>query len=207
MATDREDGYPEYAPVKHKKDGYVGWIYDTTTSKDFFTGNTECAWQYRIWVGEEDIRIAPIEDLEVNFDSPKLPFKVDSGGSSSTGYRRETELHALGYHLTDSSHEERCNILTKVAIPYLGVYKVVKTVSNLIYGRLKALKKNKKALYEWSRDLDMLLTTYDYKSDVFDMDLIQYILNIKKKLEENEVEMMLPIAEVEEEYQRKKRQK
>ncbi len=199
-----EDEYPVYAPVRHRKDGYVGWIYDTTTSKSFFTGNTDCSWQYRVWVGEEDIRIAPTEDLEINYDAPQLPLKIENPETATKGYRKETELHALGYHLTDTSHEERTNILNKVAVPYLGVYKVVKTIANLIYGRLKALRKNCNALYEWSKDLDMLLERYDYKSELFDLKIIQYLMNIKKKLAENKISMEIPADDLVNEYERRK---
>jgi hypothetical protein len=205
MEPYNEDEYPVYTPVRHKTQGYTGWIYDTTTSKSFFTGNTDCRWQYRVWVGDEDIRIAPLEDLEINDRHPPLPVEVKKKIGSSTGFRKETELHALGYHLTDTSQEERADILLKVAVPYLGVYKVVKTIANLIYGRLKAMRKNRNALYEWSYDLDRLLRRYDYRSSLFDRDLIQYIMNIKKKLRNNQIEMDISLKDIEDEFARRKK--
>jgi len=199
-----EEEYPEYTPVRHKNDGYRGWIYDTTTSKNFFTGNIDCKWQYRIYVNENCIKIAPREDLEINYDNPTLPLKIQESHSSS-GYRRETELHALGYRLTDTNHQERINILKNVAIPYLGIKKVITTIANLIYGRLKAVEKNCNALYEWNGDLDALLVNFDLNSNSFDEDLLNYILNIKIKLEKNHINMQVKMADIKEALQKRRK--
>lgn len=52
--------------VKHKIEGYVGVIDGITRMKEFFTGNINCDFQYRVKIlGEETRKIAPEQDLEV----------------------------------------------------------------------------------------------------------------------------------------------
>jgi hypothetical protein len=64
--------FPNGAHVRHKKDGYHGWIDDKTRLAQLFTGGVNCLWQYRIRIINEDKRrIAPPDDLEIFSETPK----------------------------------------------------------------------------------------------------------------------------------------
>ena len=52
--------------VKHKKLGYEGLIDGRTNLTMLFTGNKQCAFQYRVKLPDQDNRlIAPEEDLQM----------------------------------------------------------------------------------------------------------------------------------------------
>ena len=70
---------------------------------------------------------------------------------------------------------------------------------NLLYLCPKCGKAEKQSPLE-----GVLLIEYDYKSETFDLDIIQYISNIKKKLEQNEIEMNIKLVDIESEYNRRK---
>ena len=198
-----DQAYPIYTPVEHIKDGYKGWVYDTTTSKDYFTGNIDCPWQYRIWVEDGKIKIAPQEDLKINNDQPVMPDCIEQQQREDSRYRKRTYLNALGYKLTDTTRGERWDILIKVAVPYLGARRVTKTVIDLIYGRSRAIPKNANAIYEWNYDLDKLIKHYNYDKAIFDRSLLQYIINTKLKLAKHNIDMEVSPQEVDKVYRQR----
>ncbi|MCD4781939.1 MAG: hypothetical protein K8S27_15540 [Candidatus Omnitrophica bacterium] len=199
--------YPEYTPVVHLHEGYRAWVYDTTTSKDYFTGNTEVNWQYRLWVGDGKIKIAPQEDLKIDMDSPAMPECIEQQCQSESRYRKQTYLNAFGYKLTDTPRGTRWDILLKVAVPYLGARKVIKTVVDLIYGRSRSIEKNLNAIFEWSHDLDKLIRYYGFNPDIIDQYLLQYILNTKQKLKKHDIEMDVSVADVQDVYRVREEEK
>jgi len=177
-----ERNYPDLTPVKHKKDGYVGWIDGITKMKEIFTGNTDCVWQYRVFIpGEEKKKIAPQKDLKINTKNPPLPTTAQENRDEESGFRRETLLHALGYHLTDMTRHQREDVLLKIAIPYLKLQKVVKTILDLIYAKKKKISQTKNAVVEWNYDLDMLLRTFGLDHEEL-AEILDYILTVKKIL-------------------------
>lgn len=181
MDVDRE--FPDLTPVKHKTEGYLGWIDGITKMKEIFTGNTECAWQYRICVqGEAKKRIAPEGDIELNDTDPPLPTSLRESHDETSGYRKETLLHALGYQLTDMTRHQREEVLFKIAVPYLKVGKVLKTILDLIYTKKKKMEQSRNAVIEWNHDLDTLLNRYGADYAGFSDDLVAYALSVKKML-------------------------
>lgn len=191
----------DLTPVRHKTEGYYGWIDGITYMKEHFTGNQDCQWQYRIYIsGSEKRRVAPEADLEINKDAlDKLPPRALSSLNSGY-YKDETQLHALGYQISDKSWQERWQILHNVAIPKLGVENVLETILNLIYKTLqsggKVVTKNKNALVEWQSDVDMILDNYGYSTGAINKDLLQYIYKIKRELESQGIESSIKAEQV-----------
>ncbi len=183
-----EQKFPKYTPVKHKREGYKGWIHETTRMKELFTGNKDCDWQYTIRLAEDGImRVAPEEDLEINTDSSSFPPFIEDNIDSESGFQLETKLRALGYQITDIHWRERWEILINVAIPILGIEEVTRTILNRIYQTLKSgsemIEKRKYALTEWRRDVEMLLDRFNESKELKNSNLLQYIHNIQSKLD------------------------
>jgi hypothetical protein len=87
----------------------------------------------------------------------------DQQGESEGDYQQETELHALGYKTTDLSAAKRWQVLTKKAVPRLGLQEVVGTIASHIR-RSKRQKggayKYRKAISKWELDLNKLRKEY-----------------------------------------------
>jgi len=180
--------FPKYTPVRHKKEGYKGWVHETTRMKELFTGNKNCDWQYTIRLEENGkIQIAPEEDLEINASSPAFPYFINGSIDPESGFQLETKLRALGYQITDMHWSDRWKILINVAIPILGIEEVVRTILDRIYQTLesgsKMVERRKYALIEWRRDMDMLLDKFNDSEVLKDPGLLQYIRSIKRKLD------------------------
>jgi hypothetical protein len=175
-----EHKLPQYTPVRHKKEGYEGWIdADITKDKDIFTGNKNCEFQYRIIVGDvnERRRIAPLEDLEKITSGAEFPPFLNASKKGAR-FRDETLLHQLGYQITDTNYVERWSILINTAIPPLGLARVIRTILDRIYqttqGGDAAVERQRNALTEWRRDLDMLLDRFADDPTLKDKDIIRY---------------------------------
>lgn len=177
---------PEFTPVRHKKEGYEGWIHSITRMKELFTGNTECEWQYTISVEKkEQKRVAPEEDLEVITNSRKWPPTLKKVKDPKRGFKEETKLHVLGYHLTETTPVQRWNILTNVAIPILGPLEVAKSIADLIYTRLpnqEIAERSRNSLMEWKNDLDMVLEKFKDDPEIKTSTIAQYAASINRKL-------------------------
>ena len=177
---------PEFTPVKHKKEGYEGWIHAITRMRELFTGDTSSDWQYTITVeGSEEKRVAPAEDLEVIANSRKWPPFLAAVKSLKSGFREETKLHVLGYKLMDVTPVQRWNILTNVAIPILGTLEVARNIADLIYSRLpnvEIAERSRNALMEWKKDLDMILDEFRDDPELKNSNLSQYIKSLYKKM-------------------------
>lgn len=156
---------PDHTPVRHKTEGYKGWINGITKMEDLFTGNTDCQWQYRILLSDgKQRKIAPPEDLEAIADAAEFPpFILDTKLGKNKKFNEESQLHALGYNISDLNSEERWDILVNVAIPILGVTSVVKTIISLASLRCRKIESAKKYIYsltEWYNDIENIFKEY-----------------------------------------------
>ncbi|MBF0504609.1 MAG: hypothetical protein HQL14_05850 [Candidatus Omnitrophica bacterium] len=160
MASD--DIWPLHTPVRHKKEGYTGWIHATTTMKEVFTGDLSVKWQYTIRVqGSEQLKVAGADDLEWIESQASFPnYVMYKESISDKNYLQETRLHALGYQISDLNSQERWNILKFVAIPMLGAKEVVRTVMAVISSRIARpanADKFRHAIRAWNKDLNAIV--------------------------------------------------
>lgn len=180
-----ENKLPEYTPVRHKKDGYKGWIHGITKMQELFTGQNKCDWQYTITIdGFELKHVAPEEDLEVIKDSREFPFFINEIYNMESGYTEETRMHMLGYKITDRSWYERHNILINVCIPILGPREVVETIADLMFTRLPneaIAERYRNALLAWRNDLNMVLDRYHDDLKLENTRLFEYIDDVINK--------------------------
>ncbi|MBF0483951.1 MAG: hypothetical protein HQL25_04530 [Candidatus Omnitrophica bacterium] len=198
--------FPDLTPIRHKKNNYIGWIDGITKMKEFFSGNTDVSWQYRICVtGENMKRVAPQEDLEINYDNPTLPTHLEEQRDETSHFRKETILHSLGYQLTDVTRMQREELLLNIAIPYLKLPKVLRTISDLIYSKKQRLQKHINALIEWNYDLDMLLTKYGLTNPEITTEILSYICKVKELLEKQYLKMKISSADIAAEIKNRKK--
>jgi len=153
--------WPLHTPVKHKKDGYLGWIHATTTMKEIFTGDLSVKWQYTLRLeGSEEIKVAPADDLQwIQTQAPFPNYVMYKGSISEKNYLQETRLHALGYQIQDLNSEGRWDILKFVAIPILGAKEVVRTIMAVISSRIARpanAEKFRHAIKIWNKDLNAI---------------------------------------------------
>jgi hypothetical protein len=153
--------WPLHTPVKHKRDGYIGYVHATTRMKEIFTGNTDLAWQYTLKVeGSQQLKVAPPEDLEwIAQDAPFPFYLLYKDSRTDKQYLEETRLHALGYRISDLNADERWDILKYVAIPMLGSKEVVRTIIAVVSSRIARpanAEKFRFAFKEWNRDLNAI---------------------------------------------------
>ncbi len=153
--------WPLHTPVKHKRDGYIGYVHATTRMKEIFTGNKEVTWQYTLKVeGSEQLKVAPVEDLEwIAKDAPFPFYLLYKDSRTDKQYLEETRLHAVGYKISDLNSEERWAILKYVAIPMLGAKEVVRTIMAVVSSRIARpanAEKFRFAFKEWNRDLNAI---------------------------------------------------
>ena len=151
--------WPLHSRVRHKKDGYAGWVHATTTLKDLFTGDVTVKWQYTIRVeGRTQLMVAPAEDLEwITAKAPFPDYVMYKESHSEKNYLQETRLHALGYQISDLNSDERWDILKFVAIPMLGPLEVVRTIMAVISSRNAHpgnADKFRHAFKAWNKDLN-----------------------------------------------------
>ena len=153
--------WPLHTPVRHKSDGYLGWIHATTTLKSVFTGDLSVKWQYTVRVdGSLKTKVAPPDDLQLIETQAPFPNYVTFNGSlSDKNYLQETRLHALGYQISDLNSDERWDILKFVAIPMLGAKEVVRTIMAVISSRIARpanADKFRHAIKAWNKDLNAI---------------------------------------------------
>jgi hypothetical protein len=156
------ENWPLHTPVRHKKDGYVGWVHATTTIKDVFTGDVSVKWQYTVRVdGSPQMKVAPPDDLQwITAQAPFPSYVMYKGSLSDKNYLEETRLHALGYQISDLNSEERLGILKFVAIPMLGAKEVVRTIMAVISSRIARpanAQKFSHAIKAWNKDLNAIV--------------------------------------------------
>jgi len=89
----------------------------------------------------------------------------ESTGFQESGreFKSETDLHKLGYKLTNMTPAKRWQVLTTVAIPRLGLKEVAGTIASHIRNRKRQVggaEKYAKAIRAWEYDLQRLKTTY-----------------------------------------------
>jgi len=154
--------WPLHTPVKHKTDGYVGWIHSTTTLKSVFTGDLSVKWQYTVRVdGNLKTMVAPPDDLQwIDTRAPFPNYVTFNKELSDKNYLQETRLHALGYQISDLNSDERWNILKFVAIPMLGAKEVVRTIMAVISSRIARpanADKFRHAIKAWNKDLNAIV--------------------------------------------------
>ena len=147
--------------VKHKILGFLGIIDGQTSSKEYFTGNKEVPFQYRIVVPNSDIRqIAPEEDLEIIDHKPSKP--IPQAYNPNVKFKEQSFLRLAGYHL-ELNAKTRREILNTVIKEY-NLYKVVSfllksTMFNRTGNKLRVLR-NMKSLREWGSDVNWLIENY-----------------------------------------------
>jgi len=154
--------WPLHTPVRHKSDGYVGWIHSTTTLKNVFTGDVSVKWQYTVRVdGNLKTMVAPPDDLQwIETQAPFPNYVTFNDSLSDKNYLQETRLHALGYQISDLNSDERWNILKFVAIPMLGAKEVVRTIMAVISSRIARpanADKFRHAIKAWNKDLNAIV--------------------------------------------------
>lgn len=177
--------YSDLIPVKHKTAGYAGWVFGITQMKECFTGSKGVPWQYRIWTST-GVKVAPGEDLDRDPCPPKrLPDDLLARFATGAGSPESSELFLLGYQLTNLTEAERVDILLYSAVPALGSVTTVRVLCNIIYRKLKTTtwERYRYAFKEWQSDLDVLLVEPDIRLADFPKDLLQFMVQIKRRLE------------------------
>ncbi|MEW5894745.1 MAG: hypothetical protein AB1650_03140 [Candidatus Omnitrophota bacterium] len=180
--------YPNLTPVKHKKEGYTGWIDGITKIEELFTGARDSGWQYRIYLPNGKRKVAPQEDLEHYFGLKGCPPRelLDRYVHAAEG---ESDLHALGYNLTGLNSEERRKLLVYCAIPMLGCEQVLKSLCDILWRKVRRRQQEKidryrNALEQWSNDLDFVLTRESVQTVTLSPELLNYIKAVREHLEE-----------------------
>ena len=188
--------WPLHTPVRHKSDGYVGWIHSTTTLKNVFTGDVSVKWQYTVRVdGNLKTMVAPPDDLQwIETQAPFPNYVTFNDSLSDKNYLQETRLHALGYQISDLNSDERWDILKFVAIPMLGAKEVVRTIMAVISSRIARPANAEKfhhAIKAWNKDLNAIVLhckgTEDEASIRSSVSYIQRKLLDIKMIEEKDV--------------------
>ena len=188
--------WPLHTPVRHKSDGYVGWIHSTTTLKSVFTGDLSVKWQYTVRVdGNLKTMVAPPDDLQwIDTRAPFPNYVTFNKELSDKNYLQETRLHALGYQISDLNSDERWDILKFVAIPMLGAKEVVRTIMAVISSRIARPANAEKfhhAIKAWNKDLNAIVLhckgTEDEASIRSSVSYIQRKLLDIKMIEEKDV--------------------
>lgn len=180
-----EQAWPLHTPVKHKKDGYIGWIHAKTTMKEIFTGDVSGKWQYTVRVeGENNLKVAPPQDLEwIETNAPFPEYVMYQESVSEKNYLQETRLHALGYQISNLNSQERWEILKYVAIPMLGAKEVVRTIMAVISSRIASpanADKFRHAIKGWNTDLNAIADDAKGKGD--ETSVYSSVAYIQKKL-------------------------
>lgn len=175
-------------PVKHKSEHYYGWIDGTTKIDSLFTGNVvDCRWQYRIFTHEGDRKVAPIEDLEIDKESRKMP-PAELRERYAELREGQSSLSGLGYSLSSGNQSQRLDLLTECAGNIVGPNAVIHNLCDIIWrkiarGETPSLDRYTNALKIWHEDLEDLLEYYDWQNGrTIDKDNFKYIISIKQRL-------------------------
>lgn len=174
-------------PVKHVRDGYKGWIDETTRMHELFTGNTDVPFQYRIMTHEGERRVAPEEDLEIDRESQVFP--PDNVRERYAETREgQSDLNALGYSLSAMSGANRVRFLHECAVSILGVEKVVRNLCDITWRKVargdgSSLGRYHNALKQWVDDLDSVLNTFEWHQEgVLTEDTVNYVISVKQRM-------------------------
>lgn len=194
--------FPNLTPVKHKKDGYVGWIDGVTKIETLFTGNSDAEWQYRVYLSAEKRNVAPEDDLEHNLDLKGLP-PEDLRSRYAESFEGESDLHAIGYNLTDLNPEQRRELLSFCALPMLGPDKSLKSLCDILWrkvrrNKVEKIEKYHNAIEQWSHDLDYILTHKSVDLNKLTQETLKYVAVVKDHLEKYvHVESDVPVKKIE----------
>jgi hypothetical protein len=97
------------------------------------------------------------------FEWPSIEAAESTGDSSAGQFRPETQLHRLGYQITDTTASQRWKTLVNRAVPEMGLQQVAETIAMLV--RLRKSQRNGRTRYvnaiaAWEQDLDRLKTEF-----------------------------------------------
>ena len=181
--------FPDLTPVIHTKDKYTGWIDGVTKIESLFTGKSDKPWQCRVYLEDGTRKVAPEDDLEHIADAPKFPPKelLERYVHSVEG---ESELHALGYNLTDMNPQQRHRTLVFCAIPMMGPERVLKNLCDILWRKVRRSKAEKiekyhNAIEQWSHDLDFVLSQPAVHLETLSRDILNYVIAVKEQLKKN----------------------
>lgn len=182
-----ERKFPNLTPVKHRTDKYEGWIDGTTKIDTLFTGNHDVPWQYRVFLPDGTRKVAPEEDLvhiSQSFDFPPR----DLLNRYVESFEGESDLHALGYNLSDLNPEQRRQLLVFCALPMLGPERILKSLCDILWRKVSRNKTEKldkyhNAIEQWSHDLDFVLELKVVDLKALSQDIIKYTATVKEHIE------------------------
>ncbi|HSV43328.1 MAG TPA: hypothetical protein VLJ10_02125 [Candidatus Bathyarchaeia archaeon] len=182
-----EQQYPNLTPVLHRREGYAGWIDGVTKIESLFTGNTAVPWQYRVYLPDGTRKVAPEEDLEPQLSAQEFPPK-ELLARYVNSFEGESQLHALGYNLSDLNPEQRERLLFFCALPILGPERVVRSLCDILWRKVRRNKEDnfhryQNAIEQWSRDLDFVLGQESVDLEKISTDTLNYLLVVKDHLE------------------------
>ena len=101
------------------------------------------------------------------FEWPSFKVHESESETSNLVFKEQSNLNKLGYRITGLNREQRWMILTKRAIPQLGLKEVVMTITSHVRNRKRQVDGTEKFRYaigEWEHDLMRLKRDY-YKGD------------------------------------------
>ena len=196
-----ERKFPNLTPVVHKKEKYKGWIDGTTKIESLFTGNTDCSWQYRIYLSDGTRNVAPEGDLKHIEESSDFPPRelLDRHVDSFEG---ESDLHALGYNLSDLNPEQRQKLLTYCILPMIGPERALKSLCDILWRKVRRNKTEKiekyhNAIEQWSHDLDFVLNYEKVNLKVLSQEVLNYVVAVKEHIEKyTDIQSSIPLKTI-----------
>lgn len=116
---------------------------------------------------KEQMWVREVGKVHQKYRGLGVPPSPPADTSTGTRFRDETELHRLGYNVTDLNDTGRWEVLKQRAVPTLGLREVVDTIAGLI--RTRRLQRfgsytYQKAIERWESDLRRLKIEY-YEGD------------------------------------------
>jgi hypothetical protein len=92
---------------------------------------------------------------------PAIVRRLVGAATFTRSYRPASDLHELGYRISEMSREERWRVLTDTAVPELGLQHVVETIVMLIRRTPRVgQRRYGHAIEEWRHDLAHLKRHY-----------------------------------------------
>jgi len=178
-----ERAFPNLTPVIHKEDQYRGWIDGVTKLESLFTGKADTPWQYRVFLADGTRRVAPEQNLEPVSDAADFPPR-ELRSRYVESIEGESDLHALGYNLSDMNPDQRRKFLHFCALPMLGPERVFKNLCDILWRKLRGNKPEKiekyhNAIEQWAHDLDFGLNHPSVDLKTVSPDVLQYIAAVK----------------------------
>lgn len=198
---DMQRKFPNLTPVKHKKDGYQGWIDGVTKIESLFTGDSDLPWQYRVYLPEGGRKVAPEEDLEHNLDLKGLP-PQELRGRYAESFEGESDLHAIGYNLTEHNPLERRELLIFCALPMFGPDRVLRNLCDILWRKVRRNKEEKiekyhNAIEQWSHDLDFVLQHESVDLETLDQETLNYVVAVKEHIAQyTDIQSHVPVDKI-----------